>query len=133
MFVIEQDFNDFIDRFEPSISHGQSSEALSGTFQMTYTSIVLRDSSIREQGAPTSIDDSPLMHSGYSSLQGSSRSRDYNSIYGNNAGSNRFLSGGLDQRIIKQSSEDCRRLLQQVRFKTDERINVQVFSSYNPL
>lgn len=28
--------------------------------------------------------------------------------------SNRFLSGGLDQRIIKQSTEDCRRLLQQV-------------------
>lgn len=29
--------------------------------------------------------------------------------------SNRFLSSGLDtQRIIKQSSEDCRRLLQQV-------------------
>jgi hypothetical protein len=31
--------------------------------------------------------------------------------------SNRFLSGGLDaQRIIKQSTEDCRRLLQQVCF-----------------
>jgi hypothetical protein len=30
--------------------------------------------------------------------------------------SNRFLAGGLDaQRIIKQSTEDCRRLLQQVR------------------
>lgn len=29
--------------------------------------------------------------------------------------SNRLLSGGLDQRIIKQSTEDCRRLLQQVR------------------
>lgn len=29
--------------------------------------------------------------------------------------SNRFLAGGLDaQRIIKQSTEDCRRLLQQV-------------------
>jgi hypothetical protein len=28
--------------------------------------------------------------------------------------SNRFLSGGLDTRIIKQSTEDCRRLLQQV-------------------
>ncbi|CRK93333.1 CLUMA_CG006874, isoform A [Clunio marinus] len=26
---------------------------------------------------------------------------------------NRFVSGGLDQRIIKQSTEDCRRLLQQ--------------------
>lgn len=29
--------------------------------------------------------------------------------------SNRFLSSALDQRIIKQSTEDCRRLLQQVR------------------
>lgn len=28
--------------------------------------------------------------------------------------SNRFLSTGLDQRILKQSTEDCRRLLQQV-------------------
>lgn len=28
--------------------------------------------------------------------------------------SNRFLNNGLDQRIIKQSTEDCRRLLQQV-------------------
>lgn len=28
--------------------------------------------------------------------------------------SNRLLSSGLDQRIIKQSTEDCRRLLQQV-------------------
>lgn len=28
--------------------------------------------------------------------------------------SNRFLVNALDQRIIKQSSEDCRRLLQQV-------------------
>lgn len=31
------------------------------------------------------------------------------------APSNRLLSSGLDQRILKQSSEDCRRLLQQVR------------------
>lgn len=30
------------------------------------------------------------------------------------ASSNRFLAGALDQRIMKQSSEDCRRLLQQV-------------------
>lgn len=30
--------------------------------------------------------------------------------------SNRFLSSGIDQRIIKQSTEDCRRLLQQVAF-----------------
>lgn len=28
--------------------------------------------------------------------------------------SNRFLAAGLDQRILKQSTEDCRRLLQQV-------------------
>lgn len=31
------------------------------------------------------------------------------------APSNRLLSSGIDQRILKQSSEDCRRLLQQVR------------------
>lgn len=31
------------------------------------------------------------------------------------APSNRLLASGLDQRIMKQSSEDCRRLLQQVR------------------
>lgn len=30
--------------------------------------------------------------------------------------SNRFLNNGLDQRIIKQSTEDCRRLLQQVNY-----------------
>ena len=29
--------------------------------------------------------------------------------------SHRFLASGIDQRIIKQSTEDCRRLLQQVR------------------
>lgn len=35
----------------------------------------------------------------------------------NRASSNRLLmTPGLDQRIIKQSTEDCRRLLQQVRF-----------------
>lgn len=31
--------------------------------------------------------------------------------------SNRFLASGLDQRILKQSTEDCRRLLQQVCLK----------------
>lgn len=41
-------------------------------------------------------------------------------------GSNRFLIGGLDQRIIKQSSEDCRRLLQQVNYY--KKITIQ-FSS----
>lgn len=33
------------------------------------------------------------------------------------APSNRLLASGLDQRIMKQSSEDCRRLLQQVRWR----------------
>lgn len=32
----------------------------------------------------------------------------------NRIASHRYLASGLDQRIIKQSSEDCRRLLQQV-------------------
>lgn len=30
--------------------------------------------------------------------------------------SSRFLTSGIDQRIIKQSTEDCRRLLQQVKY-----------------
>lgn len=33
----------------------------------------------------------------------------------NRLASHRFMPSSLDQRIIKQSSEDCRRLLQQVR------------------
>lgn len=37
--------------------------------------------------------------------------------------SSRLLSSGIDQRIIKQSTEDCRRLLQQVR--TDDALFVQ--------
>ena len=48
-------------------------------------------------------------------------SRENNSIILRDSGpishrvlSNRFLSSGIDQRIIKQSTEDCRRLLQQV-------------------
>lgn len=48
-------------------------------------------------------------------------SRENNSIILRDSGpishrvlSNRFLSNGIDQRIIKQSTEDCRRLLQQV-------------------
>lgn len=60
--------------------------------------------------------------SGYTQLLGS---RENNSIILRDSGniqqtaspriaSNRFLATGLDQRIIKQSSEDCRRLLQQV-------------------
>lgn len=30
------------------------------------------------------------------------------------AAAHRFMAGGIDQRIMKQSTEDCRRLLQQV-------------------
>lgn len=41
---------------------------------------------------------------------------------------NRFLSSGIDQRIMKQSTEDCRRLLQQVSYKRKlflQRISIQ--------
>lgn len=43
-----------------------------------------------------------------------SRDMSQNGCYPNRASSNRLLMTGLDQRIIKQSTEDCRRLLQQV-------------------
>lgn len=122
-------------------SNNHSSEALSNMMQNPMPSMILRDTSIREQFA--NKDSSSLnTHSGYTSSTFSSRERDNSSAFlsstcnnlapSNNllsslaqrestpilsasrTGSNRFLSGGLDQRIIKQSSEDCRRLLQQV-------------------
>lgn len=40
--------------------------------------------------------------------------RDSSIYMSNRVPSSRLLSSGLDQRILKQSSEDCRRLLQQV-------------------
>lgn len=45
--------------------------------------------------------------------------------------SNRLLSHGLDQRIMKQSTEDCRRLLQQVTqiFKSGRISNLNVIAS----
>lgn len=67
---------------------------------------------------------SPFLNgSGASSLQSSNlgSSRENDSIILRDSGpislrisSNRFLSCGIDQRIMKQSTEDCRRLLQQV-------------------
>jgi hypothetical protein len=116
-------------------------------------SMILRDTSIREQLSSSSIKENAYFNnnSGYNSSTFSSRERDCSSPFLNsNSGpnnlisfnnqlsslgsrdnntiglrdnapnqsssraSNRFLFGGLDQRIIKQSSEDCRRLLQQV-------------------
>lgn len=61
-------------------------------------------------------------YGGYSSLAATGRenscmlSRDMGSnCFPSRASSNRLLmTSGLDQRIIKQSTEDCRRLLQQV-------------------
>jgi hypothetical protein len=136
--------------------------------QTPIPSVILRDTSIREQSS-SSIKDSQtssyfrgssfsnnnnISNSGYNSSTFSSRERDCSSPflsgsgspYNNNnnnssqlllgsrennsiilrdsgaiqqhtprVASNRFLSGGFDtQRIIKQSTEDCRRLLQQV-------------------
>lgn len=69
---------------------------------------------------------SPSYHNNHSNQLSSLGSRENNSIILRDSGSiqqhtprvasNRFLSGGLcdTQRIIKQSTEDCRRLLQQV-------------------
>lgn len=148
-----------LQRSEPPISprhHGsnnRSSDTISSIMQNPLPSMILRDTSIREQLSSSSIKDSAYFNgnSGYNSSTFSSRERDCSSPFlnsssgpnnltpfnnplsslgsrdNNSAGvrdappvhnssraSNRFLYGGLDQRIIKQSSEDCRRLLQQV-------------------
>lgn len=119
-----------------------SSETL-GSSHSPFTSVILRDSSIREQSTASSLEDNLSANAGGNTLKCSNRygnmynnvpqhinpasiqmsSRDStSSIYRDPSahssftGSNRFLIGGLDQRIIKQSSEDCRRLLQQVNF-----------------
>lgn len=162
-------------------SNNRSSETISSIMQTPIPSMILRDTSIREQSSSSSIKDSSQTSSSYfrgssynnnlnnntnnnsnsgynSSSTYSSRERDCSSPFLNSSGgsnsmpqpynnsnsnqlllgsrennsiilrdsgsiqqhtprvaSNRFLSGGLDtQRIIKQSTEDCRRLLQQV-------------------
>lgn len=147
-------------RSEPSTSprhygtNNRSSETISSIMMQTQVpSMILRDTSIREQLSSTSIKDSSSYNisTGYNSpfasrdQCGSSfinsnnglnslnsfhnplmplGSRDNNAVVlrdsainhsSTRVASNRFLSGGLDQRIIKQSTEDCRRLLQQVR------------------
>lgn len=150
-------FNCAICRSEPLSprhhgSNNRSSETIASVMQPPLPSMILRDTSIREQLSSSSIKDSSSFnsYSGYNSSTFSSHerenssaflssgsnnlapcnnllsslgSRDNNSIIlrdctqvlnASRVGSNRFLSGGLDQRIIKQSSEDCRRLLQQV-------------------
>lgn len=131
--------------------------------QTPIPSMILRDTSIREQSSSSSIKDSQASsyfcgssyntNSGYNSSTYSSRDRDCSSPFLNSSSgqsnlapfnnqlsslgsrennaitlrdsgaihnasraSNRFLSGALDQRIIRQSTEDCRRLLQQVRW-----------------
>lgn len=134
--------------------------------QTPISSMILRDTSIRNEQSSSSIKDSQTSsyfrgssfnttNSGYNSSTFSSRDGDCNSPFLNSSNgssnlppfnnqlpslgsrennsiilrdtaaiqhtprvaSNRFLSGGLDQRIIKQSTEDCRRLLQQVRIE----------------
>jgi hypothetical protein len=107
------------------------------------STITLRDSSIREQpilkdstyfrGSSYTSNNS----SGFNSSIYSSRERDCGSPFRNSSGlipssvlqysgvaptrennskvaPNRLLTSGIDQRILKQSTEDCRRLLQQV-------------------
>lgn len=105
--------------------------------------ITLRDTNIREQcSSPVATAASTLHHlrecNGYfrgsaayvgmarernecSSPYSQFGGRENSCIMSNNSmphrtPSNRLLSSGIDQRIIKQSTEDCRRLLQQVRY-----------------
>lgn len=151
-------------RSEPSTSphrhygtDNRSSETISSIMFQNQSSMILRDTSIREQLSSSSIKDSLSfnINSNYNSSNFSSRERDCNSQFLNSSSglnilpptinnnhmsvgsrdnnavalrdnltvhstarvaSNRLLSGGIDQRIIKQSTEDCRRLLQQVGF-----------------
>lgn len=152
-------------------SNNRSSETISSIMQTPIPSMILRDTSIREQSSPSIKDSQSSSYfrgssyntnnssfNSYSSREpdcsspfsGSNGSNNLSSSFAipnnisnngqlslgskesssvilrdNNVASiqhssprvasNRFLSGGLDtQRIIKQSSEDCRRLLQQV-------------------
>lgn len=114
-----------------------SSETLT-SLHSPFNSIILRDSSIREQSTAPSLEDNLSLNVGINanrytntytnapphinpaSIQMSSRDSTTSvfrdpSVSSSFTDSNRFLINGLDQRIIKQSSEDCRRLLQQVR------------------
>lgn len=134
--------------------------------------MILRDTSIREQLSSSIKESSSFnINSNYNSSTFLSRERDCSSPYlsSSNCGSsnnqsrennvallrenhlvhntprvasNRLLSGGLDQRIIKQSTEDCRRLLQQVRFITfmsfsdlniTGRVNIKLMLNLNSL
>lgn len=79
--------------------------------------------SVVSVGQRSSRDIHPPLFGGYNSLAATSRenscmlSREMgpSNCYTHRASSNRLLmTAGLDQRIIKQSTEDCRRLLQQV-------------------
>ncbi|KAG5682439.1 hypothetical protein PVAND_011791 [Polypedilum vanderplanki] len=149
-------------------SNNRSSETIANIMQTPIPSMILRDTSIREQSSSSNKDSqtssyfrgssynnniSNSNNSGYNSSTFSSRERDCSSPFLNSSGSNsisshnnsnqllissrennsiilrensaiqqhnsrvasnRFLSSGFDtQRIIKQSTEDCRRLLQQ--------------------
>jgi len=118
-----------------SIKDSQTSSAYfrGSTFNTTannsgYTSSTFSSSRERDCSSPFlnsgSSGSSNLPPTSYQSNQLSSLgSRENNSIilrdtaaiqHTPRVASNRFLSSGLDQRIIKQSTEDCRRLLQQV-------------------
>lgn len=114
-----------------------SSETLTSLYS-PFNSIILRDTSIREQSTAPLLEDNLSLNVGINtnrytniynnapphinpaSIQMNSRDSTTSvfrdpSVSSSFTDSNRFLINGLDQRIIKQSSEDCRRLLQQVR------------------
>lgn len=69
----------------------------------------------REQSNREHVAYGSMASTGHESSCFLSRDMSLSGCYPNRASSNRLLmSTGLDQRIIKQSTEDCRRLLQQV-------------------
>lgn len=73
-----------------------------------------REQSTRDFQAPH-VAYGSMASTGHDSSCFLSRDMSLSGCYPNRASSNRLLmSAGLDQRIIKQSTEDCRRLLQQV-------------------
>lgn len=74
-----------------------------------------REQSSRDFHAPHVAAYGSMASTGHESSCFLSRDMSSSGCYPNRASSNRLLmSTGIDQRIIKQSTEDCRRLLQQV-------------------
>lgn len=118
------------------VTSRHSSETLP-SLQLSSNSVILRDSSIRETSIASSLEDNISINARVNanrpinvynnarpedntgSFQMGSRDSTSSifrdpSVNSSFSDSTRFLINGIDQRILKQSSEDCRRLLQQV-------------------